>query len=176
MDATDTARSTLPHPDELPDPSDSDASYWLARTLWALGEGYAAFRTRPGVRRIPARPEWIWPSRHYNRDVLGDYRTYQIIHGVRVPDWLIVDGADASSEAVLGLAAYVTARPVTERPEPPCGSWPAGIAAMSDGSTTAGPTGHCCPGRSPAPTGTPGVRTCPPRWRRPAPHWATKTC
>ena len=31
-------------PDEQPDPSDSDASYWLARTIWALGEGYAAFR------------------------------------------------------------------------------------------------------------------------------------
>ena len=31
-------------PAENPDPSDSDASYWLARTLWALGEGYAAFR------------------------------------------------------------------------------------------------------------------------------------
>ena len=30
-------------PVELPDPSDSDASYWLARTIWALGEGYAAF-------------------------------------------------------------------------------------------------------------------------------------
>ena len=30
-------------PKELPDPSDSDASYWLARTIWALGEGYAAF-------------------------------------------------------------------------------------------------------------------------------------
>ena len=33
-----------PTPVELPDPSDSGASYWLARTLWALGEGYAAFR------------------------------------------------------------------------------------------------------------------------------------
>ena len=31
-------------PVELPDPSDSDASYWLARTIWALGEGYAAFK------------------------------------------------------------------------------------------------------------------------------------
>ena len=30
-------------PVELPDPSDSDASYWVARTIWALGEGYAAF-------------------------------------------------------------------------------------------------------------------------------------
>jgi hypothetical protein len=40
-----------PTPEELPDPSDSGPSYWLARTLWALGEGYAAFRgTDPGVR------------------------------------------------------------------------------------------------------------------------------
>jgi len=31
-------------PREEPDPSDSAASFWLARTVWALGEGYAAFR------------------------------------------------------------------------------------------------------------------------------------
>ena len=43
------------------------------------------------------------------RDVLTRYGTDQVIHGVPVPDWLIVDGADASSEAVLGLAAYVRA-------------------------------------------------------------------
>ena len=30
-------------PVELPDPSDSGDSYWQARTLWAFGEGYAAF-------------------------------------------------------------------------------------------------------------------------------------
>ena len=39
-----TASSTrAPDPVELPDPSDSGPSYWLARTLWAFGEGYAAF-------------------------------------------------------------------------------------------------------------------------------------
>ena len=32
-----------PVPVELPDPSDSGDSYWLARSLWAFGEGYAAF-------------------------------------------------------------------------------------------------------------------------------------
>ena len=31
-------------PVELPDPSDSAESYWLARTVWALGEAYPAFR------------------------------------------------------------------------------------------------------------------------------------
>lgn len=30
-------------PVELRDPSDSAESYWLARTVWAFGEGYAAF-------------------------------------------------------------------------------------------------------------------------------------
>ena len=39
---------------ETPDPSDSDASYWLARTVWALGEGYAAFeQRRPRLRAVP---------------------------------------------------------------------------------------------------------------------------
>ncbi len=42
-------------PPELPDPSDSGASYWLARTIWALGEGYRAFRDAdPDFRRVPA--------------------------------------------------------------------------------------------------------------------------
>ena len=40
-------------PVELPDPSDSDASFWLARTIWALGEGYAAFeKSDPAFARF----------------------------------------------------------------------------------------------------------------------------
>ena len=96
-------------PSELPDPSDSDASYWLARTLWAFGEGYAAFRdSDPAFAAFLQDPDG--PGRH--RVAAGRTRRlrhHQIIHGVRVPNWLIVDGADASSEAVLGLAAYVKA-------------------------------------------------------------------
>src|SRR5699024_8007719 len=30
-------------PVELPDPSDSDESYWLARTIWALGEAVPVY-------------------------------------------------------------------------------------------------------------------------------------
>ena len=45
-------------PKELPDPSDSDASYWLARTAWALGEGYAAFkRADPAFAALPPRAD-----------------------------------------------------------------------------------------------------------------------
>ena len=32
-----------PRTEELPQPSDSGPSYWTARTIWALGEGYASF-------------------------------------------------------------------------------------------------------------------------------------
>ena len=49
-------------PVEQPDPSDSEESYWLARTIWALGEGYAAFR-QP-TRRSPGSSSngWTWRS------------------------------------------------------------------------------------------------------------------
>src|SRR4029078_2104738 len=32
-------------PPEDPDPSDSGSSFWLGRTIWALGPGYAGVRT-----------------------------------------------------------------------------------------------------------------------------------
>jgi hypothetical protein len=127
-----------PTPKELPDPSDSGPSYWLARTLWALGEGYAAFRNTDREFAGFLRDRMDLAITALNRDVLTRYGTYQIIHGVRVPNWLIVDGADASSEAVLGLAAYVrvtgdrTARTALRQLS-------RGIAEMADGSMTVWP-------------------------------------
>ena len=55
-----------PEPVELPDPSDSAESYWLARTVWALGEGYREFKDdRPARSRascasasISRSPRW----------------------------------------------------------------------------------------------------------------------
>ncbi|MET0965267.1 MAG: hypothetical protein ABWZ02_02655 [Nakamurella sp.] len=127
-----------PTPVELPDPSDSGPSYWLARTLWALGEGYAAFEhtDREFAAFLKSRMDLAVAALH--RDVLGDYRSYQLIHGVRVPAWLIVDGADASSEAVLGLAAYVQATG-DRRARAALTKLAHGIAAMSDGSPTSWP-------------------------------------
>ena len=129
-------------PVELPDPSDSDASYWLARTVWALGEGYAAFkRRRPRVRALPratARPR---PSTRSTGRCSTPTASYLDIDGRRTPAWLIADGADASAEAVLGLAAYVRAGGTAEarrvltqlsrrhrraRPAATPGSWPFG--------------------------------------------------
>ncbi len=93
-------------PAEEPDPSDSDASYWLARTVWALGEGYAAFeRTDPAFARFLER-RLALANGAIERQVLDTWGQHLDIDGVRTPAWLIADGADASAEAVLGLAAY----------------------------------------------------------------------
>jgi hypothetical protein len=96
-------------PVEQPDPSDSDASYWLARSVWALGEGYAAFRhTDPAFARFLAQRLDLAVGA-INREVLDAYGQHLDIDGTRTPAWMIADGADASAEAVLGLAAYLRA-------------------------------------------------------------------
>ena len=95
-------------PVELPDPSDSGPSYWLARTIWALGEAYPAF-----VRSDPAFAAFLRDRLDLaldavDRQVLEPrYGEWLDIDGVAVPAWLIVDGADATGEALLGLAPYV---------------------------------------------------------------------
>jgi hypothetical protein len=133
-----------PTPVETPDPSDSGPSYWLARTVWALGEGYAAFRTADPAFAAFVRGRLDLAVAALDREVLNRYGDYQIVDGRRVPAWLIVDGADASSEAVLGLSAYVRAG----------GSGPArvalaqlagGIAAMGGGDPAAWPYGAVLP-------------------------------
>lgn len=98
-----------PTPKDSPDPSDSGPSYWLARTIWALGEGYAAWRDVDPEFAAFLRERLDLALAAVDRQVLVRYGTWQVIDGERTPAWLIVDGADATAEAVLGLAAYVEA-------------------------------------------------------------------
>ncbi len=121
-------------PVELPDPSDSGPSYWLARTVWALGEGYEAFRTvDPAFARfLRGRMELALDA--LDRQVLVRYGTWNVVDGRRVPAWLIVAGADATSEAVLGLSAYVRAGG-SARARKALARFAEAIAAMAAGST-----------------------------------------
>jgi hypothetical protein len=98
-----------PTPPDNPNPADTGASYWLARTVWALGEGYADFRgSDPAFAHfLGARMQLAVAA--LDREVLTKYGTFQTVHGRSVPAWLIQDGADASAEAVLGLSSYVNA-------------------------------------------------------------------
>ncbi len=76
--------------------------------------------------------------------MLSRYGEYQIVDGKRVPAWLVVDGADASSEAVLGLSAYVRAGgPPAARVA--LARLAAGIAEMGGGSTEVWPYGAVLP-------------------------------
>ncbi|GAB2600172.1 hypothetical protein Aab01nite_65550 [Paractinoplanes abujensis] len=133
-----------PEPVELPDPSDSGPSYWLARAVWALGEGYAAFRSSdPGFaaflrQRLELALGALEP-------VLARYRTYQVIDGQRLPAWLIVDGADATAEAVLGLSAYVSAGGASAAARRALRQFSEGIAALAGGGPRTWPFGAVLP-------------------------------
>ncbi len=96
-------------PPESPAPSDSGPSYWLARAIWAFGEGYEAFRDADPAFAAFIRARLGLALDALERQVLVRYRSYRLLDGAQVPAWLIVDGADASSEAVYGLSAYLRA-------------------------------------------------------------------
>ncbi|MCZ2403680.1 hypothetical protein IV498_10915 [Paenarthrobacter sp. Z7-10] len=132
-------------PKELPDPSDSAESYWLARTLWALGEGYAAFQSTD-----PQFAAFLADRMHLsidalNRQSLAKYGQFDVADGVKVPAWLITGGADASAEAVLGLAAYAKAAPDDGAVGTALRQLTEGIADMSAGSTRQWPFGAIMP-------------------------------
>ena len=137
----DGSLNLTPTPPDDPNPADSGPSYWLARSLWAFGSGYAAFKTADPAFAAFLAARMNLAVAALNRDVLTRAGTYQTIHGVQVPNWLIVNGADASSEALLGLADYA-------RTAPTAGATPArtalaqlaaGVARMGAGTTTAWP-------------------------------------
>jgi len=96
-------------PPEQPDPSDSGPSYWLARTIWALGEGHVAFAADDPAFAAFLEDRLGLAVEAVDRQVLVRYGETLDVDGVEVPAWLIADGADATGEALLGLAPYVVA-------------------------------------------------------------------
>ncbi len=132
-------------PRELPDPSDSAESCWVARTVWALGEGYAAF-----TGADPKFAAFLQDRLHLSLDALGrqslaKFGRFDVADGVKVPAWLIGGAADASAEAALGLSAYVTAAPSDTAASTTLTQLTEGIAAMSSGSVTQWPFGAIMP-------------------------------
>ena len=133
-----------PQPVELPDPSDSGASYWLARSLWAFGEGYAAFKNVDPEFAAFLQDRLRLGVGALDRQVLDKYGKYVIADGEKVPAWLIVNGADASAEAVLGLTAYVSATRDTHV-RSALRKLAKGIAEMGAGDTREWPYGAIMP-------------------------------
>ncbi len=142
---TDGTLNPSPEPKELPDPSDSGPSYWTARTIWALGEGYAAFADAD-----PAFADFLQDRLQLavgavQRQVLTRYGQHRISDGRRVPAWFIVNGADATAEATLGLSAYVQAGPDDRRARRALRQLLEGVAVMGT-DRSAWPYGAILPG------------------------------
>jgi len=134
-----------PEPVELPDPSDSGESYWLARSLWAFGEGYAAFAADDPQFAAFLQQRLQLGVAALERDSLSRYGQYADADGVKVPAWLIVDGADASAEAVLGLSAYSAAAPGDAAARSALAKLAEGVAKMGAGDTRTWPYGAILP-------------------------------
>jgi hypothetical protein len=132
-------------PKELPDPSDSAESYWVARTVWALGEGYAAFASADPQFAAFLQDRLRLSLGALDRQSLARYGQFDLADGVKVPAWLIAGGADASAEAALGLAAYVSAAPSDTAARTSLTQLAEGVAAMSSGSVTEWPFGAILP-------------------------------
>ncbi len=144
MQADGTLNLT-PQPPDSPNPSDSAESYWLARTVWALGEAYASF-----TGSNPTFAQFLKARLHLaldalDRGCLAFYGRWFVADDVRVPAWLITGGADATAEACLGLAAYVRAEPGDRRVRTALSRLAEGVAAMRSGGTGVWPFGAVLP-------------------------------
>jgi hypothetical protein len=129
------ALNLTPTPPDSPNPSDSGASFWMARSIWALGEGYALFRAVDPVfaRALAVRMDLALTKLDAEL-VTPNLGQYSVLHGYLTPKWFIADGGDASSEALLGLGAYyaATGNPEARRLGEAFG---AGIAGFHVGSS-----------------------------------------
>ena len=138
-----------PEPVELPDPSDSGESCWLARTIWALGEGLAVFEDEDPQFASFLEDRLDLALGAVEEQVLSDYGTSEVADGKRVPAWLIVDGADATAEAILGLRAFVDSSPdnrtLRNRARTAMGRLAEGVAAMGSTGPKRWPYGAILP-------------------------------
>ncbi len=142
---TDGSLNTTPTPPDTPNPSDSADSFWVGRTIWALGEAYPAFRhSDPGFARF-LQDRLQLSLGALQRQSLAQYGHYDTVNGSRVPSWLIADSTSATAEAVLGLSAYVRAEPGDRQARTVLQQETTGIAAMQRGDTTTWPFGAVLP-------------------------------
>ncbi|AGW41823.1 uroporphyrinogen decarboxylase [Leifsonia xyli subsp. cynodontis DSM 46306] len=132
-------------PVELPDPSDSAESFWLARTVWALGEGYAAFRDADPAFAAFLADRMSLSLGALERQSLAKYPRTAQANCVSVPSWLIVGSASATAEAVLGLSAFAKAAPGDARVRTALTRYADGIAKLAAGGTGQWPFGALLP-------------------------------
>ncbi|WP_022882445.1 hypothetical protein [Gryllotalpicola ginsengisoli] len=137
----DGTLNASPTPADSPDPSDAGESFWLARTIWALGEALPAFE------RSDASFAWFLEQRYdlavaaLNRGSLARYGQWDVSNGARVPAWIVTQSTAATSEAVLGLSAALRADPRDSLTRSALAKEADGLAAMAAGRPGVWPFG-----------------------------------
>ena len=118
---------------------------------------------RPGLRAFPPATGSTSRSRARRpRRCSTPTASTTDVDGRRTPAWLIADGADASAEAVLGLAAYVRAGGDRRRAARAGASSARASPSCAGGDARHWPFGGgAAVGASRSATGTPGPRRCP---------------
>ena len=164
-------------PVELPDPSDSDASYWVARTIWALGEGYAAFAATSdpadvAFAALPARPPGAVGGR---RRQPGARQVRPADVGRRPADARVADRRRRRRQRRgRRSVSRRTSRPGAARQH--ARRWhssPTASPCSRTGPRAPGRSARCTRGPCRGRSGTPGARRCRPR--SPARHTALGT-
>ena len=106
----DGTLNPTPTPPDDPNPADAGFSWWAARAMWALAEGYHTYRdTEPELIQV-IEERMALAMDALDRQVLApNDGQYIDLHGYLIPAWFIGDGADASSIALIGLTRYFQA-------------------------------------------------------------------
>jgi hypothetical protein len=130
-----------PTPADSPNPSDAGESFWLARTLWALGEAYPAFHDADPAFASFLKDRYSLALAALNRGSLAKYGQWDTANGARVPAWLVSQSTTATSEAALGVTAFLRADPTDAASRSALEKEAAGIAAMAAGDPGRWPFG-----------------------------------
>ena len=80
----------------------SSFNWWGSRALWALAEGYGVLKTANPGEAAYLKSRIDLAMQQMARTVSPAYGHFQSLDGMNSPAWLIGDGSDASSVAVLG--------------------------------------------------------------------------
>jgi hypothetical protein len=84
--------------------------WWAARGQWALAAGFRVFRDVDPQYANVLQVAYLRGEAAL-RSAVGPVGSYNDLHGVAVPAWLIAGGSDVSALAVLGLAEYYETEP-----------------------------------------------------------------
>jgi len=81
------------------------SGWWAARGGWALALGYRALKSQDTAYADVLRDHFTRIRDVWAREVASTYGKFNSVHGLNVPGWLVGQGADVTSIAVLVTSA-----------------------------------------------------------------------